>query len=140
VADPRDEMDELLNACLPFARQMLEQHGEFHPFGATITSEGQLGLEGADPGEEFPAGQDLVQFLVSALKTRAAQNAIKATAICANVTMKRPAGDRDAVPVAIEHRDAQPIVVFMPYRKKRLRGYDFDELSAAEGVSTIFGA
>jgi hypothetical protein len=63
VADPREVMNELLDACLPFARQMIEQHGEFHPFGASMTPDGTLHLDGVDPGKEFPPGQDVVELL-----------------------------------------------------------------------------
>jgi hypothetical protein len=101
MADPREEMNELLNACLPFARQMIEQHGEFHPFGASMTPDGTLHLDGVDPGEEFPPGQDVVELLSTAMRTKAELHAINAAAICANVDMKLPSGQtQDVIQVA----------------------------------------
>jgi hypothetical protein len=37
-------MDELLMVCVPFATRMLEQHGEFHHFGASTDTAGQVHL------------------------------------------------------------------------------------------------
>jgi hypothetical protein len=134
-------MNELLNACLPFARRMIEQHGEFHPFGASLATDGTVQFDGVDSDAAFPPGREVVELLRTALRAKAELEEINAAAICANVDMRAP-GDQtqDAIQVAIEHRDAEPILVFMPYRKTRLRGYEFDDLSAVEGVRTVFAA
>jgi len=36
------DLDQLLNAVLPFAQQMLSKHGEFFPFGASMTIDGEI--------------------------------------------------------------------------------------------------
>jgi hypothetical protein len=36
------ELDALLNTFLPFAQTMLREHGEFYPFGAIMTSSGEI--------------------------------------------------------------------------------------------------
>jgi hypothetical protein len=41
------ELDELLDTLLPFAQQMLQKHGEFFPFGAAMTSSGEIRHVGA---------------------------------------------------------------------------------------------
>ena len=48
--DPH-KLEELLNYCVGFAKQMVERHGAFHPFGAAIVSSGTLNAVGADIGE-----------------------------------------------------------------------------------------
>jgi hypothetical protein len=35
-------MDALLNASLPFAKQQLTKHGEFFPYGVTMSRDGQI--------------------------------------------------------------------------------------------------
>ena len=62
TVDPH-KLEELLNYCLGFARQMVESHGAFHPFGAVIVSSGTLNAVGADIGAEHPHGAAVFQFL-----------------------------------------------------------------------------
>jgi len=35
------DLDALLNNLLPFAERMLREHGEFYPFGGSITPDGR---------------------------------------------------------------------------------------------------
>ena len=60
--DPH-KLEELLNYCLAFAKQMVEAHGAFHPFGATLVPGGTVTAVGADIGEEHPKGADVFRFL-----------------------------------------------------------------------------
>lgn len=60
--DPH-KLEELLKYCLGFAKQMIEGHGAFHPFGAVVVSAGTLTTVGADIGEEHPHGADVFRFL-----------------------------------------------------------------------------
>lgn len=137
--DPRADMDELLDAVLPFARQMVEEYGEFHPMGASMGADGLVAQVGAYTGEEFPAGEDVIELLTADPAQRAEQGELRGAAICANVTVDLPdLGRTDAIQVAIEHRDADPIIVLMPYAKKWLRGWAFRELIAGPGQRTIF--
>ena len=64
--DPH-KLEELLNYCLEFAKQIVESRGAFHPFGALIVSDGTLTAVGADIGEEHPHGADVFRFLQSAI-------------------------------------------------------------------------
>lgn len=36
------ECEEIMNALIPFAQQMLEKHGEFFPFGGTMKNNGEV--------------------------------------------------------------------------------------------------
>ncbi len=60
-------------------------------------------------------------------------------AICVDVTRRAPV-ESDAIQVSIEHAEADPIVVSLPYRKRRLRGIEYGELIAAAGSRRIFAA
>jgi hypothetical protein len=46
------DLDCLFDYLLKFAQQMLNGHGEFYPFSAAITADGQLQAFGATDGTE----------------------------------------------------------------------------------------
>ena len=46
----------------------------------------------------------------------------------------------DAIKTWLEHADNDPVEVFLPYSKKRLRGFAFGELFAQSGTPRIFAS
>lgn len=54
----KQEAEQLLNDVLPFAKRMLAEFGEFHPFGGMLTSAGELVQVGADVGKDLPSGRE----------------------------------------------------------------------------------
>lgn len=86
VIDPH-KLEELLNYCLEFAKQMVESHGAFHPFGAVIVSDGTLTAVGADIGEEHPHGADVFRFLQSAMHSQFQKREIVAASIATDVNI-----------------------------------------------------
>jgi hypothetical protein len=65
------DLDELLNASLPFAQQMLDKHGEFFPYAVAITLSGETKLVAGDPGQgEQPSSADVLQVLAQGLALR----------------------------------------------------------------------
>jgi len=57
----QDDLDGLLNLVLPLAEQTISKYGEMFPFGAAVTTEGQVVMLGADPGSgEHPASPDVL--------------------------------------------------------------------------------
>jgi hypothetical protein len=64
---------------------------------------------------------------------------IRASGIAANVRATDPEGrETDAVNVALEHSDAEPVSVFLPYERKRLRGIEYGELFATSSERRVF--
>src|ERR1700747_1558182 len=57
------DLDQLLNALLPFARQQLSKRGEFYPFGASLNSNGEIVAAGVDDGREYPDSQSIIDLL-----------------------------------------------------------------------------
>lgn len=49
----RPDLNALLETALPFAQQMLEEHGDFYPFGATMKVDGKIDQTAASTGEEL---------------------------------------------------------------------------------------
>jgi hypothetical protein len=54
------DLDALLNAVLPLAEQTLAKYGEVFPFGATVSSHGQLELLAAEPDSAERRGSEAV--------------------------------------------------------------------------------
>lgn len=113
------DLNELLNALLPFAQQMLAEHGEFYPFGSTMTVEGEIVAQGASIGEEHPKSQPLIELLTEAYRQQALNGEIRAAGICYDVRTIPPGQTEktDAVCLALEHQTGQSVSVFVPYKK-----------------------
>jgi hypothetical protein len=43
---PKADCEALMNAVLPFAEQMLDRHGAFHPFGGAMGADGEVAAAG----------------------------------------------------------------------------------------------
>ena len=52
MAEPTEEIQELLNFLLPRAERMLGEHGEFYPYAAALDSAGSI--EAVGPAIETP--------------------------------------------------------------------------------------
>jgi hypothetical protein len=63
------ELDALFNTLLPFAQTMLREHGEFYPFGATMTTSGEIRHVGAKmEDDDHPPSQPLIDLLIETFK------------------------------------------------------------------------
>ena len=108
----QDDLDGLVNTVLPLATQLLNEAGEFYPFGATVGQTGNTEMVMGHPGTggDNPASSDTIDFLVKAFRGKSAE--IRALALVANVRT----AEYDAVRVDLEHRDGHAIAVLLPYK------------------------
>jgi hypothetical protein len=107
----QSDLDRLLNTVLPFADEMLRRHGEFYPYGAAITREGEEQVFAADPGDaEDPNPSEVLTSLVQGMSAEV--NDLRAAALVSDVT----SGKTDAIMVHLEHADSMAITVVLPYR------------------------
>ena len=133
--DVQDDLDALLNVALPLAEKSLRESGEFYPYAASISSDGQTSIAMAGPeGDDVPSvAGSMVSLLVNGLRSQ--KGSLRACAVIANVR----AGDSDAARVELEHRDGLALVVLLPYKRKRFgRSVEFGQLTASKGVSHIW--
>ena len=139
MAEPTDEIQELLNFLLPYAERMLTQHGEFYPYAAALDADGELNAVGADLDDDSPDVGELLVALHEGLRERAAEGAIRASGIAADVTLTDPdSGETtDAVQVELDHAEADPVDIFVPYEAET-EGIKFGELVAAHGREPVF--
>jgi len=113
----KSDCNELLNAAIPLAEQLLEMHGEFYPYGAAMKPDGEIVSVAADNGEEHPHSAPLIAGLKGALHNEASKGAYKATAIVYDVRVIPPGATEktDAIAVALDHQDHYSVVVYFPY-------------------------
>jgi hypothetical protein len=128
------DLEGLLNAVLPFAEQQLARHGEFFPFGATISEDGQMALLGGDPGlGERPHSQAVLDLLYQGARDAATR--YRAAAFAADVR----AEGSDAVRVELEHREGSVLVVLVPYQQNMPQGtITFGQMRASAGQARVW--
>lgn len=112
-----EQLQELLTYCTDFAKLMLLDWGEFHPFGAVLSPEGKLRTMGAHNGNEHPNPQDLYKLLGDAFKTQAVKGEIIASAMATNVNIppNYESPHPDGIRIHLESNDYSRFVYF-PYR------------------------
>lgn len=121
--DAQDDFDALVGFLLPIAGQMLGQHDEFDPFAAAVSKAGEV-----------------IEASVAGLVAQAAAGEIRACGICSDATIESPElGHTDAARVTLEHADAAPLVVYLPYAKKG-DDFEFGELIAVRSEPRVFPA
>lgn len=130
----------LTGTLVPFAQQMLRQHGEFYPFAATMDKGGAVAQVAGDIGSERPGSAEMIAFLQGALRAQAEQGELRACGICLNVGARLPgyADKVDAICCQLEHSDGRAVQVFVPFRKGFLGKLKFDGPVALPGEAVAF--
>src|SRR5262249_1860263 len=114
--DPH-RLEELLMYCLNFARQMLQSHGAFHPFGAVLGADEKVAAVGGYTGEEHPKGAEVFLLLQGAMKAQFEEKKIVAAAIAAdvNIPSQYQSPFPDGIRVLLE-ADGYSRYFYLPYR------------------------
>jgi hypothetical protein len=128
------ELNAILNALFGFAEEQIRKHGEFFPFAAVIAADGELRMVAVQMEEERPQSTAVIEELYRVLAPQAESGAIRAAGVCMDVLMTPPGAESktDALRADLEHLDDRVVQAFVPYRKKRLGGYEFGELLLEE--------
>ena len=137
---PHPDLEELLNALVPFAQEMLSKHGEFYPFGASVDAKGEVACVAGETGEEQPDSQEVIELLVQGFRAEAKRGEIRAAGICYDARIVPPGRKErsDAIAVRLEHKKGEALEAYVPYSKGRSGKYTYGDLFAAEGDRTIF--
>jgi hypothetical protein len=131
--DAQDDVDGLLNAVLPFSEKMLADHGEFFPYGAAVSREGEMRMLSPWTGADRPPPDDLLDVLYEGV--RAAASDTRAAAFVSDVRIGEL--DGDAVRVELEHREGVALVVLRPHRLSD-GAVEYGELILQSGASRIW--
>ncbi|MFO0874139.1 MAG: hypothetical protein U0575_09230 [Phycisphaerales bacterium] len=134
------DLDNLMNALLPFAQQMLAKHGEFYPYGSTMTTGGEIVSQAAYDGDDHPQSQPLIERMTQAFRAMAASGEIRAAGICYDVRTIPPGQTEktDAICLGLEHQTGQSVSVFLPYKKGWFGKIRYGELFATRRDAEIF--
>ena len=134
------DLDNLMNALLPFAQQMLAKHGEFYPYGSIMTTSGEVVSQAASDGGEHPASQPLIDFMTQAFRAQAAVGEIRAAGICYDVRTIAPGQTEktDAICLDLEHQTGQCFSVYVPYKKGWFGKIQYGDLFATQKNARIF--
>jgi hypothetical protein len=138
MAEPRQEIEQLLNFLLPSAEEKLSTEGQFQPYAAMLAADGEVKSVTALLGEA-PDVADLLVALHEELRGQAAEGAIRASGIAADVTLTDPdSGDTtDAIQVELDHAETEAVDIYAPYESDG-DGIKFGELVAAPGREPVF--
>ncbi|MBB5785458.1 hypothetical protein [Jiangella mangrovi] len=135
-AEAQRELDALLTGVLPFARQQLDAHGAFFPYGMIVghDREGRLVSAWDGDGDEAPAAPELLELLYIGVQQQAGD--LRAAAFVAQVVVD----GSDAIRVELEHREGAAIAVLLPYAGAEPGGggVEYGELSAGPGEHQVW--
>jgi len=134
------ELEKLLDAALPFAKQMLTNHGEFFPYGATMDPKGKITNVGGYTGEEHPKSTEVIDLLKAAYRRDGETDKIMACALVYDIRTIPPgqAEKTDAVAVDLDHRDGMSVIMIHPYKIRADKKIEFGKTFAMKGKSEIF--
>jgi hypothetical protein len=137
---PSAALDQLSEHLVKFAQGLLDAHGVFRPFGATVDGQGQLQYYAADDGSErggFPAQ---IEILKLALREASEADQIHAAGFCFDVILHREGRPKQvAIQCSVEHTDGEAIERFTPYSKTESGAIQYGEGFTNDRHREIFG-
>jgi hypothetical protein len=136
---PKADCEKLMNATLPFAEQMLKEHGEFYPYGSALDPAGKVLAVAVSGPNEMPRSAEVIDDLNKSMMEGALTGEYMATAIVYDARVTLPADERqsDAIVIRLDHRDHYSVKVFLPYH---FAGTELilDTAFAEKGEANIF--
>jgi len=123
---------------MPFAEQMLKEHGEFYPFAAAVDTAGQLAAHATYDGNEMPESEEVIASLVKVFQALAAAGKLRATGICYDGLIVQNGKKVDALIISLEHVSGNASKTCVPYMKSLFGKYRFGELMASLEEPRIF--
>jgi hypothetical protein len=135
------DLNTLLNTLLPFAELMLSENGEFYPFGAKMSLDGEVVNVGAKiEGEEHPPSQSLIELMTQNFQRQTDEGRLLAAGICYDVRTTLPDENRpsDAVCCSLEHLSGDAVDVYVPYERDLDGKVQYGQIFATLRTPTFF--
>lgn len=134
----KEECEVLMNELLSAVQRLLEKNHEFYPVGAVMNADDSIIQTATFDGDEFPASQDVINFLIKAHKSLAEQNKIKASAISFDASVMISGKKTDSILVRLEHQSGYSVTVGVPYSITSLPQIEYGDMFALQGSHDIF--
>jgi hypothetical protein len=134
------DFERLLSAVIPIAQAMLKDLGAFIPFGAFVTSDGEVQLAGGQGDPSHLETQEIVEMYLEAYRLAAANGSFRSTALCVDVRVHVPGKleKTDAIQIMLEHSEGEAMNAFMPYEKQGPADIIYAPLFATPSDSQVF--
>ena len=134
------DLNELMNALLPFAQQMLAKHGEFFPFGASMNHSGEIKMLSTFNGSEHPASNTLIDFYIEAFHHQSLYGDLRSAGICYDIHTIPPGKTEkyDAICISLEHQSGEAVDVFVPYTKEKTGKIQYSDIFTSRRTPKFF--
>lgn len=123
-AELKPDIGTIANQLFELSETFLRKSGNFLPHGAVLTEGGEVRLVAAAPRslDEPTNSTEVLPLLHEGLRYQAKE--ARAIGVAENVTVTQE-GQRptEAIKVLFEHRRGLAVALYLPFKKKLLRGY-----------------
>jgi hypothetical protein len=124
---PEHDVERIVDYLGQLAASSLESQGEFWPFGCTVGLGGELTPTTA-LGDEKTDPIQAAELLEKSIRVDAEQARIRAAGICKDVRLRHRDGSaQDAIDIAVDLREGEPVRVIYRYRRTASGAYEFEE-------------
>ncbi len=140
VGNVGSETEEILTAMIPLAKEMLEKHGQFAPYGCAMTLDGKVVTVAESSGTKPPPSEEIITALQTDFRAGALTGKYKATGLFSDVEVVPPGATEKthAIEAALDHKqDNYSVLIYFPY--KIVAGkVQFEEVFASPGANKVF--
>jgi hypothetical protein len=133
----REHLDDILDALIDFAQQQLQKRGSFHPFAVEMKRDRSIGTVMTGGGSEHPDSLLLITELRQAIQSHKSE--IVAAGICSDTRVSVDGAKMsDAICCELEGSDGEAVAVYLPYKKRTLRGIEYGEIFGTKSSPLIW--
>ena len=128
----REQLDRLYGALVEAGQHMLKRSRALIPYAAVLVAGGELDFVAMDPAG-FRDAEELEAELIHRLAEEARAGQIVAGGWASTVGLKSPGFSGTALKVILESAEREPILAYVPYRRRLLRPPAFGEAVRVPG-------
>ncbi len=128
-AELKGDIAAVANPLFDFSEKCLKERGNFLPHGAVLDANGKVGLVAASPDPNGKSNStEVLPLLHEGLRIQVRDRELVAIGVAENVTVT-PQGQpsTEAIKVLFEHKRGLVVALYLPFKRKFLRGYSFGQ-------------